>query len=103
MCTGSGKTTLLNVIARRVQGTTAGRVLLNARPISERAFQHVCAYVSFKQQLYSRLTVEQTLVYQARLTLASALSYKEKAERVRTHIPIHWVIVFAGHANHARF
>lgn len=50
--------------------------------MSERAFQTACAYISFKQTMLPTLTVRQTLTYQADLTLASALSGKEKNERV---------------------
>ena len=60
-----------------------GRILINGRPITERTFSRVCAYVSFKQQLHECLTVRETLLYQAKLALSNALSFREKQERVR--------------------
>lgn len=81
---GCGRTTLLNVIARRVQGTTGGAILLNHRPMVEQTFQTNCACVSFRQILNTDLTVRQTLNYHAELTLAPALSSKEKRDRVWT-------------------
>ncbi|KAL0362439.1 UNVERIFIED_CONTAM: ABC transporter G family member 10 [Sesamum calycinum] len=67
---GAGKTTLLEILA----GTMAtcgvsGRVLVNDMPMNAAHFRRVSGYVTQDEALFPHLTVEETLMYSARLRL----------------------------------
>ncbi|KAL0362440.1 UNVERIFIED_CONTAM: ABC transporter G family member 10 [Sesamum calycinum] len=67
---GAGKTTLLEILA----GTIAtcgvpGRVLVNDMPMNAAHFRRVSGYVTQDEALFPHLTVEETLMYSARLRL----------------------------------
>ncbi|KAK4398116.1 ABC transporter G family member 10 [Sesamum angolense] len=67
---GAGKTTLLEILA----GTMAtcgvsGHVLVNDMPMNAAHFRRVSGYVTQDEALFPHLTVEETLMYSARLRL----------------------------------
>ncbi|KAK4438791.1 ABC transporter G family member 10 [Sesamum alatum] len=79
---GAGKTTLLEILA----GTMAtcrvsGRVLVNDMPMNAAHFCRVSGYVTQDEALFPHLTVEETLMYSARLRLQAG---RDKA-RSRVH------------------
>lgn len=72
---GSGKTTLLSVIGGRAPRTmtTTGNVLFGGRTLSRRVKRSI-GYVLQDDLLFDSLTVEETLLYAARLRLPSSVS-----------------------------
>lgn len=85
--TGSGKTTLLNVLARRVKSGVTGEINVNGHPISKDFRKHI-AYVLQDDVLFSHLTVEETLRFQALLRQPYHLSEEEKFEKVNLSLPL---------------
>ncbi|XP_043701397.1 ABC transporter G family member 10 [Telopea speciosissima] len=72
---GAGKTTLLEVLAGLVpQSRISGRVLVNDRPMNAPTFRRVSGYVTQDDALFPLLTVEETLLYSARLRICGHLS-----------------------------
>jgi ABC-type multidrug transport system ATPase subunit len=59
----------------------SGDILVNGAP-RDNSFKRYAAYVLQEDILFSYLTVEQTLLIQARLNLPRKMSYKEKKARV---------------------
>jgi len=80
---GSGKRALLEVISRRAQGPTRGHIVLNGVPMSMRLFQESCGYVTQKCDLLEGLSVENSLLYSAHLTLGSKVALYVKQARVK--------------------
>ena len=80
---GSGKRALLEVISRRAQGPTRGHIVLNGVPMSMRLFQESCGYVTQKCDLLEGLSVENSLLYAAHLTLGSKVALYVKQARVK--------------------
>jgi len=80
---GSGKRALLEVISRRAQGPTRGQILLNGVPMSMRLFQESCGYVTQKCDLLPALSVRQTLMYAAHMTIGTKVSAYVKNSRVK--------------------
>ncbi|CAJ1988917.1 ATP-binding cassette protein subfamily G - member 5 / LABCG5 [Leishmania donovani] len=78
---GAGKTTLLDLLSARAKsGEVSGTIALNGTPITttgSRAAQYrnIIGYVSQEDTLLPSLTVEQTILYAARLKLPKALSH----------------------------
>ncbi|CAK9133255.1 unnamed protein product [Ilex paraguariensis] len=75
---GAGKTTLLEILAGMiVPSTVSGQVLVNDRPMNDTKFQKVSGYVTQDEALFPLLTVEETLMYSARLRLHGGLNKAE--------------------------
>ncbi|XP_062185102.1 ABC transporter G family member 10-like [Phragmites australis] len=68
---GAGKTTLLSVLAGSADPgrVAAGEVLVNGCPMDAARFRRVSGYVPQDDALFPTLTVEESLVYSARLRL----------------------------------
>ncbi|ONM41272.1 ABC transporter G family member 10 [Zea mays] len=68
---GAGKTTLLSVLAGSADPArvVAGEVLVNGVPMDAAGFRRVSGYVPQDDALFPALTVEESLVYSARLRL----------------------------------
>ncbi|XP_042478561.1 ABC transporter G family member 10 [Macadamia integrifolia] len=72
---GAGKTTLLEVLAGMVpHSRISGRVLVNDRPMNSQSFRRISGYVTQDDALFPLLTVEETLLYSARLRICGDLS-----------------------------
>ncbi|KAJ0054499.1 hypothetical protein Pint_02402 [Pistacia integerrima] len=79
---GAGKTTLLEILAGMVpMSSVSGYVLVNEQPMNVRQFRRVSGYVTQDEALFPHLTVEETLMYSARLRLHGGLD--KAAARVR--------------------
>jgi ABC-type multidrug transport system ATPase subunit/ABC-type transport system involved in multi-copper enzyme maturation permease subunit len=82
---GSGKTTLLNYLARRMQRQTKkeeGVSKLNGAEYSRSTLKQVSGYVVQDDLLFGNLTVEETLLYSAKLRLPADVSDDERKVRV---------------------
>jgi ABC-type multidrug transport system ATPase subunit/ABC-type transport system involved in cytochrome c biogenesis permease component len=82
---GSGKTTLLNYLARRMQRTMKkeeGVSQLNGAEYSRSTLKQVAGYVVQDDLLFGNLTVEETLMYSARLRLPPEVTEEERVARV---------------------
>ncbi|XP_021274218.1 ABC transporter G family member 10-like [Herrania umbratica] len=67
---GAGKTTLLEVLAGMIPlSRLSGNVLVNNQPMDPRHFRRLSGYVTQDEILFPLLTVEETLMYSARLRL----------------------------------
>ncbi|KAL5716049.1 ABC transporter G member 10 [Ranunculus cassubicifolius] len=67
---GAGKTTLLEILAGVVPQTMiSGKVLVNGGPMNGKNFRRVSGYVTQDDALFPLLTVEETLLFSARLRL----------------------------------
>ncbi|CAB4273238.1 unnamed protein product [Prunus armeniaca] len=66
---GAGKTTLLEIVAGMIplSSSTAGQVIVNDQPMNAQHFRRVSGYVTQEEALFPLLTVEETLLYSARL------------------------------------
>ncbi|KAJ4849268.1 hypothetical protein Tsubulata_018525 [Turnera subulata] len=72
---GAGKTTLLEVLAGMIPlDCVSGQVYVNNQPMNERSFRRLSGYVTQDDVLYPLLTVEETLMYSARLRLQEGLN-----------------------------
>ncbi|XP_044465584.1 ABC transporter G family member 10-like [Mangifera indica] len=72
---GAGKTTLLEILAGMVpMSSVSGHVLVNEQPMNVRQFRRVSGYVTQEESLFPHLTVEETLMYSARLRLHGGLN-----------------------------
>ena len=79
---GAGKTTLLEVLAGMIPvSRLSGNVLVNNQPMDPRHFRRVSSYVTQDEILFPLLTVEETLMYSARLRLHDG--HNKAAARVR--------------------
>ncbi|KAF8391237.1 hypothetical protein HHK36_023539 [Tetracentron sinense] len=79
---GAGKTTLLEILAGIIPPSrVSGKVLVNDRPMDARHFRRVSGYVTQDDALFPLLTVEETLMYSARLRLCGGRN--KAAARVR--------------------
>ena len=78
---GAGKTTLLSLLAGIIlPGKISGEILINGSPLNSK-FKRVSAYVTQEEALFPLLTVEESLLYSARLKLKAKRS--ESETRVR--------------------
>ncbi|XP_050207319.1 ABC transporter G family member 10-like [Mercurialis annua] len=67
---GAGKTTLLEILAGIIPPSrVSGHVLVNEQPMNAKCFRRLSGYVSQDEALFPLLTVEETLLYSARLRL----------------------------------
>ncbi|KAL6145051.1 hypothetical protein ACLB2K_055739 [Fragaria x ananassa] len=74
---GAGKTTLLEIVAGMVPlNSTTGQVIVNNKPMNPQHFRRVSGYVKQEEALFPLLSVEETLMYSARLRYHSR---REKA------------------------
>ncbi|KAI3735999.1 hypothetical protein L6452_15529 [Arctium lappa] len=72
---GAGKTTLLEILAGVIPPCrVSGQVLVNDRPMNPNVFRRVSGYVTQEDLLFPLLTVEETLLYSARLRLHGGLA-----------------------------
>ncbi|XP_059664669.1 ABC transporter G family member 10-like [Cornus florida] len=79
---GAGKTTLLEILAGViVPCRVSGQVLVNDQPMDATHFRRTSGYVTQDEALFPLLTVEETLMYSARLRLQGGLH--KAAARVR--------------------
>ncbi|OMO90403.1 ABC transporter-like protein [Corchorus capsularis] len=80
---GAGKTTLLEILAGMIPlSSLSGNVLVNNQPMDPSHFRRVSGYVTQDEILFPLLTVEETLMYSARLRLREGHD-KAAAARVR--------------------
>ncbi|PON35356.1 ABC transporter-like [Parasponia andersonii] len=67
---GAGKTTLLEILAGMIPlSQVTGHVLVNDQPMNAKNFRRVSGYVTQDEALFPLLTVEETLMYSARLRM----------------------------------
>eukprot|EP00898_Chlorokybus_atmophyticus_P006939 jgi/Chlat1/7246/Chrsp58S06870 len=79
---GAGKSTLLDVLAGRVlRSSIEGTMLVNGTPVDD-SFRKRAAYVMQDDALFPLLTVQETLLYSARLRLPWRMPLAEKQQRV---------------------
>ncbi|MQL70289.1 hypothetical protein Taro_002609 [Colocasia esculenta] len=79
---GAGKTTLLSILAGMAHPTRySGEVLVNGRRMDASHFRRLSGYVTQDDALFPLLTVEETLMYSARLRLRA--EYDVSASRVK--------------------
>ncbi|KAH0354154.1 putative ABC transporter, partial [Aureobasidium melanogenum] len=86
---GSGKSTLLNVLANRVPAKGAhaqSDVFLNGRPAECETMRKISCYVEQEDALIGSLTVRETLMFAARLSLPKSVSAQERIGRVEALI-----------------
>lgn len=77
---GAGKTTLLDILAGMIT-RVSGHVLVNDQQMNAAHFRRVSGYVTQDEALFPLLTVEETLMFSARLRLQGGLH--KAATRVR--------------------
>ncbi|CAL4975281.1 unnamed protein product [Urochloa decumbens] len=79
---GAGKTTLLSVLAGSADPArvSAGEVLVNGLPMDAARFRRASGYVPQDDALFPALTVEESLVYSARLRLRSGAADERARE-----------------------
>lgn len=73
---GAGKTTLLEILAGVIR--PSGEVLVNDRQMNPAVFRRVSGYVTQEDLLFPLLTVEETLLYSARLRLHGGVDAKKR-------------------------
>ncbi|KAF5744062.1 White-brown-complex ABC transporter family [Tripterygium wilfordii] len=79
---GAGKTTLLEILAGEIPPSrVSGRVYVNQQPMNAEHFRRISGYVTQDEALFPFLTIEETLMYSARLRLYGGV--KEAAARVK--------------------
>ncbi|KAF8409022.1 hypothetical protein HHK36_005094 [Tetracentron sinense] len=79
---GAGKTTLLEILAGIIPPSRfSGQVLVNNRPMNGKHFRRLSGYVTQDDALFPLLTVEETLMYSARLRLCNGRN--KAADRVK--------------------
>ncbi|KAF2614996.1 hypothetical protein F2Q70_00010475, partial [Brassica cretica] len=76
---GAGKSSLLEILAGRLIPQT-GSVIVNQRPVDRANFKKISGYVTQKDTLFPLLTVEETLLFSAKLRL------KLPAEELKTRV-----------------
>ncbi|KAJ4862639.1 ABC transporter domain-containing protein [Trichoderma breve] len=82
---GSGKTTLLNALAHRVAAagaTTQGDILVNGSKASLQTIRDLSSYVEQEDALIGSLTVRETMMFAARLSLPATVTKREAFQRV---------------------
>ncbi|XP_021899883.1 ABC transporter G family member 5 [Carica papaya] len=78
---GAGKSSLLEVLAGKL-APQAGSIFVNQEPIDKARFKKISGYVTQKDTLFPLLTVEETLMFSARLRLRQPLA--ELRSRVKS-------------------
>ena len=81
---GSGKSTLLNTLACRLDVNTVveGEMRLNGAPYDNAELKRIAGYVMQDDLLNGYLTVEETLMYTAKLRLPRTFTNKQRKARV---------------------
>ncbi|PSC67254.1 ABC transporter G family [Micractinium conductrix] len=81
---GAGKSTLLNALACRMDkgATTEGKARLNRAPYGLNHLKRIASYVMQDDLLNSHHTVEETLVFAAKLRLPPGTSVEERVTRI---------------------
>ncbi|KAH9310134.1 hypothetical protein KI387_038045 [Taxus chinensis] len=81
---GAGKSTLLELLAGRLNPSSGSKsVLVNRQAMNRGHFRKISGYVTQEEALFPFLTVEETLMFSARLRLPGSVPRSEKASRVR--------------------
>jgi len=80
---GAGKSSLLEILAGK-HSPQSGSVLVNHKPVDKAQFRKLSGYVTQKDTLFPLLTVEETLMFSAKLRLK--LSQEELCSRVKSLI-----------------
>lgn len=80
---GAGKSSLLEILAGKLTPQTAS-IFINQKPIDKPHFKKISGYVTQKDTLFPLLTVEETLVFSAKLRLR--LPRSELSSRVKSLI-----------------
>lgn len=80
---GAGKSSLLEILAGKITPQTA-RICVNRKPVDKSRFKKISGYVTQKDTLFPLLTVEETLVFTAKLRLK--LPKPELSSRVKSLI-----------------
>ncbi|KAG2711548.1 hypothetical protein I3760_04G081800 [Carya illinoinensis] len=80
---GAGKSSLLEILAGKVT-PQSGSIFLNQKPIDKAQFKKISGYVTQKDTLFPLLTVEETLMFSAKLRLR--LPAAELSSRVKSLI-----------------
>ncbi|KVI00529.1 AAA+ ATPase domain-containing protein [Cynara cardunculus var. scolymus] len=80
---GAGKSSLLEILAGKITPQTS-RICVNRKPVDKSRFKKISGYVTQKDTLFPLLTVEETLVFTAKLRLK--LPKPELSSRVRSLI-----------------
>lgn len=80
---GAGKSSLLEILAGK-HSPQSGTVLLNHKPVDKAQFRKLSGYVTQKDTLFPLLTVEETLMFSAKLRLK--LSQEQLCTRVKSLI-----------------
>lgn len=78
---GSGKTTLLHTLAQRQTAAVHGQVLINGEEHPLATHRAISSFVEQEDTLTGSLTVEETLVFAARLSLPRTVTRREARER----------------------
>jgi len=82
---GSGKSTLLDFLFGRLSsGVASGEILVNGAPQNHDSFKHFAAYVPQEDHLMGTMTVHETLMFAAEMTLPASKSREYKEEKVTT-------------------
>ena len=79
---GAGKSTLLEILAGRLQPSKCSTILVNSQPMDVARLRRISGYVMQEDALFPLLTVQETLMYSARLRLPASVSLAEKTRRV---------------------
>lgn len=79
---GAGKSTLLEILAGRLQPSKCSTILVNSQPMDAARLRRISGYVMQEDALFPLLTVQETLMYSARLRLPASVSLAEKTRRV---------------------
>ncbi|KAK7358814.1 hypothetical protein VNO77_00753 [Canavalia gladiata] len=80
---GAGKSSLLEILAGK-QSPQSGSVLVNHKPVEKTQVRKLSGYVTQKDTLFPLLTVEETLMFSAKLRLK--LSQEQLCSRVKSLI-----------------
>lgn len=66
---GAGKSSLLEILAGRVSPQNGGSILVNQEHVDKSQFRKISGYVTQKDTLFPLLTVEETMMFSAKLKL----------------------------------
>lgn len=80
---GAGKSSLLEILAGKVR-PSSGSIYVNQKPVDKSLFRKITGYVAQKDTLFPLLTVEETLMFSAKLRLR--LPAQKVALRVKSLI-----------------
>ncbi|KEP65848.1 UNVERIFIED_CONTAM: ATP-binding cassette G family transporter ABCG77 [Hammondia hammondi] len=78
---GAGKSTFLSVLCGRLKKGVGGLIEVNGEPAPAR-MKKIVGYVMQQEYFFGNLTVEETLMYTARLRLGKKTSFAERKARV---------------------